>query len=94
MFLTGLAPPIFPYHNIHKMTSRDDLLKRGFTPNGLSGEYTISKGYTTIIVILDRHEHIELYNDGRLVEAHPIDHVGHVDEVCYSHGFRYEIPKI
>jgi len=94
LFLTELAPPIFSYYNIHKMTSRDDLLKRGFTPKGIGGEYIITKDTTTIIVVLDKHEHIEIYHDERLTEAHPIDHIGHVDEVCYCHGFRYEIPKI
>jgi len=70
-----------------------ELIDRGFIPKGLSGEYILSQDKTTIIVILGRYEQIEIYTDGCLQEAHPIDHVRHVDEICYIHGFKYKIPS-
>ena len=65
------------------MVKAQDLQDRGFTSKGFSGEWILNKDYTTFIVILGRYESIEVYRNGNMQSAFPINSIHHVDEVVY-----------
>ena len=66
------------------MVKAEELKERGFIPKGISGEWVLNKEYSTFIVILGRYESIEVYQDGNLRSAVPVNSIHHVDEVIYE----------
>ena len=66
------------------MVKPTELEERGFIPIGVSGEWILNKEYSTFIVILSRYESIEVYQDGNLRSAFPVNSIHQVDEVIYE----------
>ena len=66
------------------MVKAEELKERGFTSKGISGEWILNKEYSTFIVILGRYESIEVYQDGNLRSAVPVNSIHQVDEVIYE----------
>ena len=55
------------------MVKAEELKERGFIPKGISGEWVLNKEYSTFIVTLGRYESIEVYQDGNLRSAVPVN---------------------
>ena len=65
------------------MVKAKELEERGFIPKGVSGEWILNKEYSTFIVILGRYESIEVYKNGTMQSAFPVNSIHHVDEIMH-----------
>ena len=72
----------------------EQLKARGFIPHGISGEWNYIQGYKTITVILGRYESIEIYDQGRLQAAFPVNSIHQVDQVCFDNGIYFKTKTI